>query len=334
MKRLRRLTRSPALALFLIAPLAELITGSMPPLEYFPVGGLVVALLYGCGALLARETVIRWDKGWSSLLLLGVAYGIYEEGIVVRSFFDPGWIDLDVLGKYGRAGGVNWVWSAHLTQFHTLVSVLASVAVVEMLYPSRRAERWLSRRGIAACVLGLLAWMPLGSLINPYAPPAGWYVLAWLSVGALIWLAHRIPSQPFPPRERSVPRPRRFWWLGFVGMTAYFLGVYIVAGNNTVPPLVLIALLLVWDALVLRLALRWSGNGAAWDDRHKLALVAGGLWLFVLWGFVLESEGMLGMSLVSVGLALALEAMARAIKRRTKAEVPLPAEIAPPNPAT
>ncbi len=337
MKRLRRLFHSPAFALFLIAPLAELITGSMPPLEFFPIAGLIVAFLYGSGALLAREAVIRWGKGWFSLLLLGIAYGIYEEGIVVRSFFDPGWIDLDVLGEYGRAAGVNWVWSVHLTQFHALVSIVASVAVVELLYPHKRTQPWLSRRGIVACVLALLAWVPLGSLINPYAPPVGWYLLAWLSVGALIWAAKRLPARPFPPRERAVPRPRRFWWLGFVGMTVYFLGIYIVAGNSTIsstiPSLVLIALVLVWDTLVLRLALRWSGNGYAWNDRHKLALVAGELWFFVLWSFAAESDGMAGMLVVGISLALALEWMARRVRRRVAEDVPLPTEIAPPQPA-
>ncbi len=328
---MRRLRRSPALTLFLLAPLAELISGSTPPLAYFfPVTLGLMALLYGCGALLAREAVVRWGKGWFSLLLLGAAYGIYEEGIVVRSFFDPHWMDLDKLAVYGRALGVNWVWAVHLTQFHALVSVAASITAAELLHPRRRAQPWLTRKQIRWCAAGLLSWAVLGFGVNDYAPPLGWYALSWALVGALIGAAWRAPARPFPPRERAVPRPRRFWALGFAGMLGYFWLVYGVADKNTMPPLALIALLGAWDALALGLALRWSGNGAAWDDRHKLALVAGALWLFVPFGFVLEANGVFGMAAVGVALAVGLEWLARRTRRRVALSVPQPTELAPP----
>jgi len=36
--------------------------------------------LYGPGVLLVREAMVRWNKGWATVLLLGAAYGILEEG--------------------------------------------------------------------------------------------------------------------------------------------------------------------------------------------------------------------------------------------------------------
>jgi hypothetical protein len=87
---------SPSLLLLLLAPaIGELLSGSSPPLEFFfPPSLILLALMYGCGALVCREMVVRWGKGWLSLLLLGIAYGIYEEGIVLRSFFNSAWQDL------------------------------------------------------------------------------------------------------------------------------------------------------------------------------------------------------------------------------------------------
>src|SRR5512140_813410 len=71
---------SPALALWLIAPIfGELVSGSTPLNEYLSPFTLVLCMLYGSGALLIREMLIRWGKNWRSLLLLGAAYGIYEE---------------------------------------------------------------------------------------------------------------------------------------------------------------------------------------------------------------------------------------------------------------
>ena len=51
---------------------------------------ILLASLYGSGALLIRELKVRWRKGYVSMFLLGTAYGIIEEGLMVKSFFDPG----------------------------------------------------------------------------------------------------------------------------------------------------------------------------------------------------------------------------------------------------
>mgnify|MGYP001154199992 CR=1 FL=1 len=101
----------PIITLLLLSPLCgELLSSSSPPVEFFnPSTLLLFGALYGCGALLIREVVHRWNKGWASIFILGMAYGIFEEGVVVRSFFNPAWMDLGILGMYGRWMGVNWV---------------------------------------------------------------------------------------------------------------------------------------------------------------------------------------------------------------------------------
>ncbi|MEW5942045.1 MAG: hypothetical protein AB1750_20455, partial [Chloroflexota bacterium] len=164
-------TLPPALALFLIAPIfGELFSGSSPLNEYVnPVTFVTLGLLYGCGAIIVRELLVRWQKGWIGLLLLGVAYGIYEEGILVQSFFDPGWMDLGALAVYGRAAGVNWVWTEHLIIFHAAVSIAASIAFTQALYPERRAEPWVTGRGWwIANFVGILILAPIWKLLVQY----------------------------------------------------------------------------------------------------------------------------------------------------------------------
>ena len=73
----------------------RLLSGSAPPLEFFnPFGLSVLPAIYGSGVILARELALCWEKRWSITLVLGLAYGIVEEGLMVMSFFDPGWPDL------------------------------------------------------------------------------------------------------------------------------------------------------------------------------------------------------------------------------------------------
>jgi len=45
--------------------------------------------LYGSGALVIRELRVRWNKGIGTTLLLGSAYAMIEEGLMVASFFNP-----------------------------------------------------------------------------------------------------------------------------------------------------------------------------------------------------------------------------------------------------
>jgi hypothetical protein len=100
MKLLKTLKRTPPwLTLLLLAPiLGELLSAHQSPLEFFNPGNfLILSLPYGFGAILCRELVVRWKKGLLGLLLLGIAYSIYEEGIVVHSFFNPNWGELGAL---------------------------------------------------------------------------------------------------------------------------------------------------------------------------------------------------------------------------------------------
>ncbi|RME90112.1 MAG: hypothetical protein D6770_03145 [Anaerolineae bacterium] len=279
----------PALALWVIAPVfGELFSGSTPLNEFInPIGFLFLAFLYGSGAILIREAVVRWGKGWKSLLLLGFAYGIYEEGLVVRSFFDPAWPDLGSMATYGRVWGVNWVWVEHLTIYHALISIAASITFTEMLYPEHRTDPWLSgRKWYLANWAAFLLMLPIGKLLTPYDAPDGWVALTWLVILALVGLARLLPSAPPSAatnrRDGQVPRPRRFFLTGLFGMFLQFFFLYLGADEGLYPFPVTMLLLLLYDLFVLWLVRRWSDNGTAWDDRHRLALVLGALSFFLL----------------------------------------------------
>src|SRR5262245_1046564 len=66
---------------------AELLPGSAPITQ--PLLWPFLLLIYGPGALLIRESARRLDCGWGSILLLGTAYGLVEEGLALQSLFNP-----------------------------------------------------------------------------------------------------------------------------------------------------------------------------------------------------------------------------------------------------
>ncbi len=282
---MKKIKIPPSLILWIVAPIfGELFSGSSPLNEYInPVTFLTLGLLYGSGAIICRELVIRWNKGWISLLLLGFAYGIYEEGLLVQSFFDPGWMDLGVLATYGRVAGVNWIWTEHLTIFHGLISILASVTFVEILFPEKRRESWAHGFWWVANWFGFLGVYVVWEIMTTYDPGL-WKLVSLLAIVLLVILARVLPKPAAPQPHPPAARPWRYFLVGFLGMIGQFVLIYSGAEKNTFPFVVKIIVLVIYDILILLLILWWNKRGAAWDDRHRLALINGALSFFLVLG--------------------------------------------------
>src|SRR3954449_2122798 len=122
---------APVATLVLLAPLVgEVLFGAIP-LSRLPFGLLGVVGLYGGGAVLIRETVRRRRLGAAWPVLLGLAYGVIEEGLVVQSLFDQKYRGLDFLGYYGHWLGVNWVWAEFIVPYHAVFSIAIPITIAE-----------------------------------------------------------------------------------------------------------------------------------------------------------------------------------------------------------
>jgi len=81
-------TLRAAFTLVLLGPLvAELALGSTPLHLAFLL--LLWLPIYGAGVLLIREAVVRTGGGWPSIMLLGVAYEVVEDGIGLQALSSP-----------------------------------------------------------------------------------------------------------------------------------------------------------------------------------------------------------------------------------------------------
>lgn len=272
---------SPALVLFFLAPaIGELLSGSAPPAEFFnPISLLLLSSLYGSGALLVRELKVRWNKGYVSLFVLGAAYGVIEEGLMVKSFFDPGWMDLGILGVYGRWLEVNWVWSEWLTIYHAIFSIVIPITLVELIYPDMRNKRWLSNRKLAGVTVLLCVVTAFGCVfLTTYRPPLLHYLLSAVLVGALFLLAWKIPNKTGKKGSLNPWKSSRLALFGFFITLILFLlfGAGPTIINN---PLVLMLLGIALVFTIFSLLKRYEWNERRLD--HKFALAAGALGFFI-----------------------------------------------------
>jgi len=308
--------------LFLAPLLGEVLSGSAPPAEFLqPFNFILLTLLYGGGAILARELTHRWEKGWPTLLALGAAYGIAEEGLMAKSFFDPSWMDLGQLGTYGRWGGVNWVWSVQLTIFHAVFSIAIPILLVTLMFPARRSEAWISRR--TSKWLWRL-WVANGVFIflglTPYRPPVVPLLSAVLFAVALVRLARRLPHPVCDPKQVRLRHPLLFGLTGFVG-TMGLLALAWASPGIGIPPLVAMLLLAGLPVAVALMALKVLGRGLVCSERHQLALATGGLMVFVLLAPIQEfgagrPDGTAGMTIVGLGMVLFLIGLRWRVMRR------------------
>lgn len=219
----------PVVALLLLAPiLGELLSGSSPPAEYFqPLTFLLLTLLYGTGALLIRETVRRWNKGWLAIFLMGMAYGIFEEGIMVRSFFDPTWGDLGLLATYGRWIGINWIWSIALTIFHAVVSISIPIALTELLFPKYRNTPWLGKRGYTISLILFAVNILLGPFFGMKITALG-MIASSLSISLLVLLANIWTEDEDQVKTSIAPPQWKVILAGFTAMIGLIIGMWIL----------------------------------------------------------------------------------------------------------
>src|SRR5208282_1837966 len=283
----------PAITLLLLAPsIPELLTGSTPISELFfnPIGFVVGFLLdialYGCGALLIREFAAAYHKGWASILFLGAAYGIAEEGFEVHTFFLPSGPPVNALGSYGHAFGVNWVWALALTVFHATYSIALPILLTSLWFPAAKNARWLSRRMVTtlACIF-VGEVVIFGSLVGHGPSPA---VLAFVIgvVAVLIALAAWVPRDLLTVR----PGPRKvglraLGLLGAVEFVAYTL-VLLFSTTRAIPALGAAVFLVFANGATLYLVLRWVGTEDL--ERSEFCFAAGMMAALFVWDVLIE----------------------------------------------
>jgi hypothetical protein len=264
---------APAAGLFLLAPLvAEFLLGNLP---ITLIGALLVlAPMYGGGALLIRETVRRARRGWPSILALGLAYGVFEEAFTTQSLFNPNYLRLNLHlldHAYIPALGIGAWWTIFVLTLHTVWSVAASIALVEAFVPGRETTPWLGKAGLAITVvlfgLGAAASTAFALRGDPFIAPVPQLAGAAVVLIVLIVVAFRLPGPRAATTAGRVPDP----WI--VGAGALAAGsVFLVIPNRWGWGAV--AAYLALDALAIAAVYTWSRR-TGWSGRHRLALAAG-----------------------------------------------------------
>jgi hypothetical protein len=310
---LRRI--APALGLFFLAPLvAEYLLGNIAVAAI--AGLLVLAPMYGGGAVVIREAARRTGRGWPSIILLASAYGVLQPSLIDQSLFNPSFEGYDFQSAARiPALGISAHWALTFVTGHAIWSISLPIAMVETLVPGRRTTPWLGNLGVTVTGVVFLwgAGMILSDHQQRFQASAPQLAGATAVILALIGVAFAIRPRPRPRRDRRVPNP----WL--VGVAALVTSNLLFARPET---WLGVAIGVVLIAVMTVVITRWSRR-AGWGAAHRLALAAGALSTYAWAGFLLLSlEGaantvnLIGQTVLVLG-AVALLLVAGRTARRT-----------------
>lgn len=271
---------APAITLFFVAPLvAEYLLGDLP---IKMLGALVIlAPMYGGGALLIREAVRRTGRGWPSIFVLAFAYAVFEEAFTTQSLFNPNYLHLNLhllRPAYIPALGIGAWWTIFVLTLHTVWSISVSIALAEALVPDRATTPWLGRIGltVTGILFALAAVASTRFEIKHDQFVASKAQFAWSAILCVIVIlaAFRLPVRSAPRTSGWTPSP---WLVGAAALVAgsIFLLVPGAWGWRAVGIYVLLDLTMIATASVL-------SHREGWNGQHRLAL-AGGAALAYAW---------------------------------------------------
>lgn len=315
---------APVAVLLVLAPVSvDVVFGATRVSTPF---ALVPELLtYGVGAVLIRGVAESGRRGAAGVVLLGLAFTVVSECLVVQTSVAPGGPD-----AVGRALGVNWPYLVWALGYVTVWAVLLPIRLTEALFPRRAGSTWLgprARLGLNVLfILGcLLAWHQWTRVVRPRFlglpvddPPAVTLAAAATAAVVLVALALVRPVRLRwrPASASRVPRP---WLIGVLATLVALLWFGLTLGvPRALPPAIGIAPALVLAAAVTITLARWC-QAPTWSTRHRLALIAGALCGNSAAGFVVvpgySTPDLAGKVVIDV-LALAMVGWAARSDRR------------------
>jgi hypothetical protein len=289
--RLHRL--APVIGLFVLAPfVGEFLLGniSIEGLLY----GVLLAPMYGGGAVLVRELARRFGGGWPTIALLACAYALIEEGPLDQLLWDdryPGVDDFHTV-TYVPALGTSVELIQSVVALHAVWSICVPIALIETFVPSRRTTPWLGRVGLAVIatiyVLGA-AFVFWGNYYEShFIGPAGPQIVIGIAIVGLVITAFAIRYRRLPLLDSRAPSP---WLVGIATLVA--TSAYWVASGFNTTSWSEWAGVAIWCALVavgLPMISRWSRQ-VGWGARHRFALAAGATLTYVWMAFPAVPEG-------------------------------------------
>lgn len=280
-------TSWPFTCLLFVSPLiGEYLLGSLPA-SMIALLPLMMAM-YGAGAILIREVVRARGGGWASVVLLATAYGLFEEGFVTQSLFNPDYLHLRLL-DFGwiSALGTALPWAVFVVTIHVAWSITVPIALTESAFPAQRDRPWLGTTGRVLFALTFLAGCTLIAVFTWHQVPFMATPLQFSVTGALIVAlcitAFKLPKPATHAAPRA-PHPVVLFVASFLAGSAFMIAARRAETVWHLSWQAVVALSLFILAAFLAFVIARTRTGR-WNEPRRFALMAGAFMVYAWIGF-------------------------------------------------
>jgi hypothetical protein len=285
MKPMRGVNYLAAAVLFLTPTISvELLTGNTHLYQYlYPLTFILDNVIYGGALLLMRETVVRWNRGFASVLVLASGYGMLNEAICTKGFFAPQFYAVvsDGLEGFGRYFSINVPWALSVSIAHAVFSITVPFVIVSIIFPG--SGRWIGNKLYAVLLIVLVAVCAFSFKFIALAPSYYYYnegpgpillILALMAI--LLLIAWKMPAIRCSKWKVHL-HPALLFILGAAYIFAFWSLPGDVRAATGSPGIYIAFLLAVFVALPIWLLIKLPEPTA----RGRVALVAGLLLLLM-----------------------------------------------------
>jgi len=245
----------PLLALMILpAFLAEVFSGATLVTMFFFPGIFLgyVTVLYGLPLLVIREIAVRGRFGIIGLGILGMCYGLYNEGLRSLTIYKGLSTPLDVYVNYGLLGDIRIPLLTYLPFFwHATFSVVIPILFINYLFPKHAKSSWIGVK---------TTWI-IGILVVASAIPIMFYSTDGKSLGTksqvihsiaicLAWIVLWLVARKAPKTPQIITgQPWEFnwkpFWKGFALTIMMIVVSYSLAAVHLYWPLFVLYMLLI-----------------------------------------------------------------------------------------
>ncbi len=286
------------ITLLLFGPFFGEAVSMSTPLSAFILPQVIIPLmmLYGLGLVIIHYLKTTKHLSTTSILLLGGVYGILEEGLSLKSFFNPNW-KINELAIYGRVWGTNMVWSVSVTLYHVVVSIWVPLTLFEIFFPEYKYKPLLeSKKSIVFAIILYFFSLLLFFIVWPYKVPTTPYLLTMIITVILFLLALKLHEDDFE-KEKLTSSPLRIYFSGIAGFFLWVIFSWFMVESN-IPWEVPFALMIGLPLFVVILS---GGLNKYWDDKQKLVLITGIMTpMMILFPFLTETIPQAIVSIISI----------------------------------
>jgi hypothetical protein len=208
--------------------------------------------------------------------------------------------------------------------YHAVYSITIPIVLVELAYPKRRNERWMTNKKLAAVFAILLSDVVFGFFLFAsflgYWPPLAQYLPAIFVMILFGYSAYRLPADWGKGGKKRLPRLPITWAIAAFATFVFFFVSYSL---HALVPVWQIGILFGPMPVIFYVKLLTRYNWHVPSEKYRFALASGALAFFIVFAPLQEldknrTDNTVGMSLVGLAFLIGLVLLGRSIWKHEK----------------